>query len=202
MTNRQNIKRTAELAILTAIVVVFQLLGSFIHIGPTNVSLVLVPIVIGAILTGPKGGAFLGFVFGAMTYFAGVFGFDPFTNVLFAAQPIATAVICFGKGILAGLCAGLVYRAFAKKNSLAAAILASAAAPIVNTGLFILGGLLLVSGTLSANLAAFGADGQTVVYFLVIGCAGLNFIAEFLVNLVVSPAVNTIVNAVGKKLSK
>ena len=76
MTNRQNIKRTAELAILTAIVVVFQLLGSFIHIGPTNVSLVLVPIVIGAILTGPKGGAFLGFVFGAMTYFAGVFGFD------------------------------------------------------------------------------------------------------------------------------
>ena len=33
MTNRQNIKRTAELAILTAIVVVFQLLGSFIHIG-------------------------------------------------------------------------------------------------------------------------------------------------------------------------
>lgn len=125
MTNRQNIKRTAELAILTAIVVVFQLLGSFIHIGPTNVSLVLVPIVIGAILTGPKGGAFLGFVFGAMTYFAGVFGFDPFTNVLFAAQPIATAVICFGKGILAGLCAGLIYRAFAKKNSLAAAILAS-----------------------------------------------------------------------------
>lgn len=59
-----------------------------------------------------------------------------------------------------------------------------------------------MSGTLSANLAAFGADGQTVVYFLVIGCAGLNFIAEFLVNLVVSPAVNTIVNAVGKKLSK
>ena len=73
MTNRQNIKKTAELAILTAIVIVFQLLGSFIHIGPTSISLVLIPIVIGAVLTGPKGGAFLGFVFGAMTYFAGVF---------------------------------------------------------------------------------------------------------------------------------
>ena len=193
MTNRQNIKKTAELAILTAIVIVFQLLGSFIHIGPTSISLVLIPIVIGAVLTGPKGGAFLGFVFGAMTYF---------TQVLFSAQPVATAVICFGKGICAGLCAGLIYRALAKKNAFAASIAAAAVAPIVNTGLFILGGLLLVNGTLSANLANFGAGGQTVVYFLIIGCAGLNFIAEFLVNLVVSPAINTIVHAVGNKLSK
>lgn len=202
MTNKQNIKRTAELAILTAIVIAFQFLGAFIHIGPTSISLVLIPIVIGAVLTGPKGGAFLGFIFGAMTYIAGVSGTDYFTTVLFQAQPIATAVICFGKGICAGLCAGLIYRALAKKNAFAASVAAAAVAPIVNTGLFILGGLLLVNGTLSANLANFGAGGQTVVYFLIIGCAGLNFIAEFLVNLVVSPAINTIVNAVGKKLAK
>ena len=202
MTNRQNIKKTAELAILTAIVIAFQFLGAFIHIGPTSISLVLIPIVIGAVLTGPKGGAFLGFIFGAMTYIAGVSGTDYFTTVLFQAQPIATAVICFGKGICAGLCAGLIYRALAKKNAFAASIAAAAVAPIVNTGLFILGGLLLVNGTLSANLANFGAGGQTVVYFLIIGCAGLNFIAEFLVNLVVSPAINTIVHAVGNKLSK
>ena len=201
MKNKQNIKRTAELAILTAIVIVFQLLGSFIHIGPTNVSLVLIPIVIGAILTGPKGGAFLGFVFGAMTYFAGVFGIDGFTGVLFAAQPFATALICFGKATLAGLCAGLVYAALAKKNTLLAAILASATAPIVNTAIFILGGLFLVGGTLSDNLAGFGASGQTVVYFLIIGCAGVNFIAEFFVNLVVSPAIHTIIRAVDRKIS-
>ena len=202
MTNKQNIKRTAELAILTAIVIAFQFLGAFIHIGPTSISLVLIPIVIGAVLTGPKGGAFLGFVFGAMTYIAGVSGTDYFTTVLFQAQPIATAVICLGKGICAGLCAGLIYRALAKKNAFSASVAAAAVAPIVNTGLFILGGLLLVNGTLSANLANFGAGGQTVVYFLIIGCAGLNFIAEFLVNLVVSPAINTIVHAVGNKLSK
>ena len=202
MTNHQTITRTAELAILTAIVIAFQFLGAFIHIGPTSISLVLIPIVIGAVLTGPKGGAFLGFIFGAMTYIAGVSGTDYFTTVLFQAQPIATAVICFGKGICAGLCAGLIYRALAKKNAFAASVAAAAVAPIVNTGLFILGGLLLVNGTLSANLANFGADGQTVVYFLIIGCAGLNFIAEFLVNLVVSPAINTIVRAVEKNLSK
>ena len=144
MTNKQNIKRTAELAILTAIVLAFQFLGAFIHIGPTSISLVLIPIVIGAVLTGPKGGAFLGFIFGAMTYIAGVSGTDYFTTVLFQAQPIATAVICLGKGICAGLCAGLIYRALAKKNAFAASVAAAAVAPIVNTGLFILGGLLFL----------------------------------------------------------
>ena len=42
-----------------------------------------------------------------------------------------------------------------------------------------------MADTLSAN---FVADGSTVIYFLVIGCAGINFIVEFFVNLLVSPA--------------
>ncbi len=203
MTNRQKIQKLTTLAILTAIVIIFQLLGNFIHIGPASLCLVLIPIAIGAILTGPKGGAFLGFVLGAITYFVGgMFGTDYFTTVLFQAQPIATAVICFGKGICAGLCTGLVYRAFEKKNKSLAVFLAAATTPIVNTGVFILGGLLLVYGTLSANLANFDAGGQTVVYFLIIGCAGWNFIAEFIANIIVAPAINTIVHAVGNKLSK
>lgn len=202
MTNRQKIQKTTTLAILTAIVIIFQLLGSFIHIGPVNLCLVLIPIAIGAILTGPKGGAFLGFVLGAITYFVnGMLGFEltPFTSILFAAQPIATAVICFGKGILAGLCTGLVYRAFEKKNKNLAVFLAAATTPIVNTGIFILGGLLLVYGTLSANFVEIG---KTVISFLIISCAGGNFIAEFIANIIVAPAINTIVHAVGNKLSK
>lgn len=197
---KNKIRKLSELALLTAIVLVFQMLGGFIHIGPTSVSLVLVPIVIGAILTGPGGGAFLGFVFGLITYSAGVTGTDFFTATLFASQPIATGVICLAKGTLAGLVPGLIYQALSQKNSFLASVLAAAAAPIVNTGIFILGGLFLVNGTLTENLAAFGASGQTVVYFLIIGCAGINFIAEFFVNLVVSPAIHTVVRAVDRKL--
>ncbi len=195
MKSRTDIKKLALTGILTALVLAFQYLGSFIHIGPTSVSLVLIPIAVGAIILGAKAGAFLGFVFGAMTLWAGVSGTDYFTSVLFSAQPFATAVICIGKATLAGLFAGLVYKAVSGKSKLAAAILASVTAPVVNTGLFILGGLFLVNETLSANFV----DGTTLIYFLVIGCAGLNFIAEFFVNLIVSPAINTIVNAVSKK---
>ena len=41
-------RRLAGLALFTAIVVVLQLLGSFIKVGPFAVSLVLIPIVVGA----------------------------------------------------------------------------------------------------------------------------------------------------------
>ena len=88
-----------QLAILTAIVFLFQMLGTFIHIGPTSVSLVLIPIVIGALILGPKAGAFLGFVFGCITLWAGITGSDYFTNVLFTSQPFATTLICISKGM-------------------------------------------------------------------------------------------------------
>lgn len=202
MQTKNTIKKLTQLAILTAVVIVFQMLGSFIHIGPTSVSLVLVPIVIGAIVLGPASGAFLGFVFGLITLIAGISGTDPFTNILFTAQPFATSAICILKATLAGFGAGLVYKAANGKNKFAASVLAAASAPIINTGIFVLGGLFLVNKTLEANLANFGAGGQTVVYFVIIGCAGLNFVAEFFVNLVVSPAINTIANAIHGKIRK
>ena len=49
-------QRMTGMAILTAIVIVLQLLGSFIRFGPFSISLVLVPIVIGAALYGAWAG--------------------------------------------------------------------------------------------------------------------------------------------------
>ena len=186
MKTNSKLVKMAELAILTAIVIIFQMLGTFIHIGPTSISLVLVPIAAGAILLGPASGAFLGFVFGAITLGAGISGADYFTSVLFAAHPVYTSLICILKATLAGLAAGLVYKALKKKNSYVAAVAACAACPIVNTGLFILGSLLAVSDTLSENFVS----GTSVIYFLVIVCAGLNFIAELVLNMILSPAIN------------
>ena len=65
MTNRKQKTETLVLgAVFTALVVVLQLLGSFIHLGPFSISLVLFPIVIGAATCGWKMGGWLGFVFG------------------------------------------------------------------------------------------------------------------------------------------
>lgn len=192
--NKAVILKMVLMACLVSIVVIFQLMGSFIKIGPTNVSLVLIPIVIGSILLGPLAGTALGAVFGIVVLLAGINGVDFFTATLWQNQPLETAILCIGKGALAGLCSGLVYKAVSKFGDLAAVIAASAVAPIVNTGVFILGGLFMVGKTLNANFV----NGTTLVYYLVIGCAGINFIAEFILNVVVSPTIKTIINY-GKK---
>lgn len=191
--SHEKVVKMTTLAILIAIVFLFQWLGSFIHIGPTSITLVLVPIVLGGILLGPACGAFLGLIFGIMTLWAGVSGTDVFTNTLFVNQPYATSAICIVKAVLAGYIPAVLYKAIAAKNKVAASVAAAACAPIVNTGIFILGGLFLVGETLSAN---FVAEGTTLVYFVIIGCAGFNFVGELIANLILSPAIITVTNVI------
>ncbi|MDY4489544.1 MAG: ECF transporter S component [Candidatus Faecousia sp.] len=193
----KNISRMVQLAILLAVVVVLQCFLGSIRVGATSFSVVLVPIVVGAIILGPAAGAFLGFAFGLVVLIYGITGQDAFTNLLFQAHPVFTSIICLGKGAAAGWGAGMLYKLLEKISPFLASVAAAASAPVLNTGLFILGGLTLVRGTLEANLAAFGAD--SVVVFLVIGCAGVNFLVEFLVNLVISPAIHRIVTVVKHK---
>ena len=181
-----NISRMVQLAILLAVVIVLQCFFGSIVIGTTSFSVVLVTIVIGAIVL--------------VVLIYGISGQDFFTNLLFQSHPVFTAVICLGKGAAAGWGAGMVYKLLAKLSSFWGSVAAAAAAPILNTGLFILGSLTLVQDTLQANLATFGAD--NLVVFLVIGCAGVNFLVEFCVNLILSPAIFRVVTVVKKKIAK
>ncbi len=205
MTNKKfSTLKMVELAFLTAVVLVLQLTGTAIKISVlgTSVSLVLIPIVLGAVMIGPSAGAWLGFVFGAVVFLMGAFGLDAFTQMMVADNPIMTFIICFAKGILAGLVAGIVYKALIKKNRILATFAAAAAAPIVNTGLFILGSLVM-SGTFEKNASNLGiTDGMSIFYFLVIVCAGVNFIFELLLNIVASPVIIRVSDAVGKVLGK
>jgi thiamine transporter ThiT len=67
MTGRKEQTRILALgAVFTALVIILQLMGSFIRFGPFAISLVLVPIVIGAATCGYKIGAWLGFIFGVV----------------------------------------------------------------------------------------------------------------------------------------
>lgn len=195
-----NISRMVQLSVLLAIIIVLQCFLGSIVVGATSFSVVLVPIVVGAILLGPAAGAFLGFAFGLVVLIRGITGQDGFTNLLFVAQPLFTALICLGKGAAAGWAAGLVYRLLAKASSFWASVAAAATAPLVNTGLFILGGLTLVRGTLEANLSAFGAD--SLLIFLIIGCAGVNFLVEFGVNMVLSPAIYRIISVTRNEMTR
>lgn len=204
MNNRSaNVLRLVQVALLTALVVVLQFMGSFIKIGPLPMSFVLVPIVIGAFLSGPKTGAFLGAVFGVITAAMGIAGVDAFSAMLWVANPVFFVVICLLKAIAAGLGAGLIYKAlnaaFKGRYITVATVIAAVSAPVINTGIFAVGMLLFFNDTMVSLLPSFsGYTNALQVVFL--GLAGVNFIGEFLVNLVLSPAIVRIIDIIRTKI--
>lgn len=183
-------KNIVYLAILTALLVVLNLLGSVFKV-ITSINLTLIPIVLGALLLGVRGGLILGIISGLMTFIFGVTGVDPFTNYLFTSNPFLTFMVCTVKITAAGVLGGLVYNLISKKNKYVATFVASAVVPIVNTALFILGALMMY-GTI--DVLAQG-EGVGVIYFLVIICAGVNFLIELGINLLVAPAIHGTIKA-------
>ena len=162
--------------------------------GSTSLSLVLIPIVIGGLVLGVKAGAFLGFVFGLFVFvWCGVLGYDPFTAFLFANKPVMTGLICIVKGTAAGLVPPVVHRALRKRLPFGSVVIASALAPICNTGIFLLGMLIIVK-----TLEAYLAGAMTVGYFFV-AIILVNFAIEFVFNLILSPAIYRVMSAVEKQ---
>jgi len=174
-------RKLVLLAVLTAIVVILQFLGAFIKFGPFSISLVMLPIAIGAALVGTYAGGWLGLVFGLVVLLSGDAG------AFLAINPAATVAIVLLKGVLAGLAAGAIYKLFAAKRKTAAAIAAAAICPIVNTGVFLIGSYMFFLPTLTQWGVAAGAVSVTAYIFLTL--ISFNFIFEFGINLVLSPTI-------------
>lgn len=185
-------QKLVGLALFTAIVVVLQLLGNFIRISPMlSISLVLVPIVVGAAMYGPAAGGFLGGVFGLVVLVSG--GSEPFMTI----NPLGTIITVMVKGVCAGLISGLVYKALAEKNRYLAIILSAIACPVVNTGIFLLGCLAFFMETVGGWAAEFGYANAGSYMF--VGMAGVNFLLELGVNIVLSPVILRIIT-LGEKV--
>ena len=169
-------------AMLTALVVVLQLSGSFIRFGPFSISLVLIPIVIGAATCGPYIGAWLGLVFGAVVLFSG----DAAFFMEFNAP--ATILMVLLKGIACGFLAGLTYRALEKRNSIVAVFAAAVVCPLVNTGVFLVGCMIFFVDAVAVLAAGAGFTGSTTA-FMFVGLAGFNFLFELGFNIVLAPVI-------------
>lgn len=172
-------------AILTALVIVLQLVGQFIKFGPASISLVLIPIVIGAAVCGPKISTWLGLVFGVVVLFTDGMAF-------IAIHTIGTIVTVLLKGALCGLIAGIVYKLFEKKNVYLAVVFSAIACPIVNTGVFLLGCYLFFFNTIKEW--GLNAGFANVGEYMILGLVGINFLLELAVNVVLSPIIVKLIN--------
>lgn len=184
-----SVRRMTGMSLMAAVIAVLAVLGNFVRFGPFPITLALAPIIIGAAMYGAGAGAVLGGVFGLVTLVSGLAGWDGGAVIyLMGIAPVACVSVCIGKGVAAGWCAGLVYGAIEKKSRHMGAIAAGVVCPVVNTGIFILGMLLFFTSALES-----WASGQGLLYFVIFGLTGVNFLVELTVNLVLSSGITAII---------
>ena len=183
-------KTMVGIGLFTAIVVVLQFLGGGIKFGMFSISLVLVPIVVGAAVYGWKAGMWLGFAFGAAVLLSGD------AAAFMVIHPLGTVLTVLLKGACCGLVAGLVYTLLERWNNWVAVLGAALVCPVVNTGIFLLGCQLFFLETVAAWGAGLGFE--NVYTYMFLGLAGGNFLIEVAVNLLLAPVIVRLIK-IGKK---
>lgn len=186
MNNSLKIKKMVGIASLAAIVAVLQLIANYITFGPVSITLALIPLIIGAILYGPSGGAILGGLMGLIILTA------PSTGSFLAINPIVTVLLCVIKTSVAGMVSGYIFKGLRKINLKLGVVLASIAAPLVNTGIFAVGCILFFMPTITT----WAGEGANAYAYLFLSMIGINFIVEFVINSVLSPVVLYIVKII------
>ena len=141
-----NVKDLTTLGLLTGILLVmaFTPLGYF-HTFGLDISLMMIPVGIGAMLMGPKAGAWLGFIFGATSFYQAVTGASPFSAMLFNISPFNTFLLCIPTRMLMGFVTGLIFLLVSKldKKKTVCYFVGGFSAAFLNT-VFFMGTLILL----------------------------------------------------------
>ncbi|MBE6725514.1 MAG: hypothetical protein E7576_10045 [Ruminococcaceae bacterium] len=193
MKSNKKILMMVQIALLGALAVVLSMFQIPIVAG-LSLNFALVPIVIAAVAIGPGAGCLIGALSGITT---GIQTFMlvsavPLYQVFVGSSAVFTFLMCVAKTALAGLVSGLVYKALTKDgpNKASNVFLPAALCPIVNTGIFCLGVILVFAKPLaeSADFGPLVANGQ-LLSFVFLGLVGVNFFVELALNLILCPAI-------------
>ncbi len=190
-------KNVATLGILVALVIVLQLFASAVPMFGVTINFSLIPIALAGILLGAIGGAIVGFSSGIVVFIsAAVLGGEPFTATLFQAHPVLLTLMCIGKTTVAGLVSGVTFKFLSKKKEFLAVCVSAVILPIVNTGIYMLG-IVLMKNTTAAFLG-MGASSASTIFTTVFAMIWLNFVLEMAINLLFIPMLERVVKAIKK----
>lgn len=183
-------------ALMTALVVIFQVVAILPTFGAFSSALSLVPIIIGAALLGPYIGGWLGFVFSVVAICS------PTTLAFIAltGDPVGVIIVILAKGIACGFFSGLVYKLLTRVNEIFASVIASVVCPLVNTGVFLVGGIIFITDDLAKITEEASGISGAAIYFW--GLASANFVFEFALCVLLTPVVIKVIDIATNKLSK
>lgn len=194
----------AETAMFAAIIIVmaFTPLG-YLRTAGLEITFIMIPVVVGAIVAGPAAGALLGGVFG-LTSFIQCFGSSPFGATLLSINPIFTFIVCLPTRVLAGWLIGLIFKAIAAKAEkirYVGATVSSLVGPLLNTAFF-MGALVILFGKtefIQNLMEQLGAVSLVSFIALFVGVQGL---VEAAVCFVVGGAVSSaLLRVIGKRFA-
>ncbi len=189
-------QKMVQLAILVAIMLIFAYtpLG-YLKVGVIEITFMVLPVAIGAILLGPVSGAILGGIFG-VTSFIQCFGASAFGALLLSINPICTFLTCMIPRVLCGWLSGLVFRALHKngKMPVASYFIASLTTALLNTIFFILCIVVFfwASDTFLSTMNGWSMPTDNLWAFFV-AFVGLNGLVEAIVNCIVAGTVSKVV---------
>ena len=135
---KSSITLMTELAFLTAIIFImaFTPLG-YLRVGIVQITFIVVPVAVGAVLLGVKAGAFLGLMFGLSSLL------QPESLAMVSIIPVQVIVTCIVPRIFVGIVPALVYKGLGKlskktaiKHTVNTAI-SCVLAPLTNTVLYV-----------------------------------------------------------------
>lgn len=179
MENRttRNTRYMVELALMSAIIVLMAMtpLG-YVRTPALSITLLTIPVAVGSIILGPKGGAILGAVFGATSFAQAVSGGGGMTAILFQSNPLGTTFLCFIPRILEGFLCGLIFQILKKTRiKKISYYIAGLSCPIFNTILFM--GTLVVlfyqTDYIQNLVSSLGASNPLIFIVALVGIQGL-----------------------------
>lgn len=192
MKNRYFIHRMTLLAILIAIVLLMSFTPvGYLKIGALEITFLVVPVAIGAILLGPIGGLILGLTFGLTSFIQCLTGMSAFGATLLNINPFLTFLVCVPTRALMGFLTGLIFKGLNKvmKKDIFAHIIAAVSAPLLNTIFFM--SLLCICFYRTDFLQGIAEQLKTTnVFSFIIAFIALNGLIEIGVNFIVGATVS------------
>ena len=174
------------MGLLTAVLLVMSFTPvGFLTIGPLASTLNMIPVAIGAVALGPKGGAILGAVFGITSFLQciGIGGTSPMGVILFEINPVLAFVQRFLPRLIMGVLTAYIYKLVKKAMGAGVASYASGFfAAFLNTLLFMSLLVLLFGNT---DYMQELMNGKNVIVFI---CTfvGINAVFEMIVSTVLT----------------
>lgn len=195
--------KLVQISLLVAII----LLMAFTPIGyiktfGLEITLIVVPVTVGAVALGPVGGAILGGIFGA-TSFIQCFGMSPFGAALLGINPWATFIVCTVPRLLMGWLSGLIFAGLRKTNidknvAIAAANLVG---PLLNT-LFFMSALVLFFYNTEYIQGFVSMLGTNNVVSFIIAFVGINGLIEAVACFILGTAVSKALDVYNTKAGR